>query len=148
MTPGNALRQHHEAGHGPLGLAAGAAVMVSATTAATILFPASHTPGRLIVVAVAVGGCTAVLGSVRTSLAVAGLGYLLFVGFLANGHGVPSWEGGDSVGHLVVLALAAGLGLAQRWMRTVRAQMAFDAAPQDLLDDDGAGGQGSRQPLA
>lgn len=99
-------------------------------------------------VAVTAGGCAAALGSIRTSVAVTGLGYLLFVGFLFNSHGVLSWDGGDSVGHLLVLAMATGLGLAQRWMRTVQADLEFDAALCQLLDDAGTDEHGDHRPPA
>jgi hypothetical protein len=147
VTPGDGSVSHlHDAGHSPLELAGGSAALVGATLAAAALFPASHQQGRLLLVAVAVGVCAAVLADARTCLAVAGLGYLLFVGFLANSHGELSWDGADSVWHLFVLAMAAGLGRTQRWLRAVQADAEFDAALHRLLDEAGPDQTGGRHP--
>jgi hypothetical protein len=75
-----------------------------------------------------------VLADTRISLAVAGLGYLLFTGFLVNTRGELAWDGMSSLWHLLTLSVATALGLGQRWIRAVQADLAIDAELQDLLD--------------
>lgn len=135
MTPGSGEARRFDAGRSPLGLAGGATVMVGATFAAAALFPSGQVPARLIVVAVAVGACATVLADKRVTLAVTGLGYLLFTGFLVNSYGELTWDGANTVWHLLVLATAATIGLGQRWIRAAQADLEFETALRQLLDE-------------
>ena len=58
-----------------------------------------------------------------------------------------SWDGADSVWHLFVLAMAAGLGRTQQWLRAVQADAEFDAAPHRLLDEAGPDQTAGRHPF-
>ncbi|BCB75874.1 hypothetical protein GCM10022251_80610 [Phytohabitans flavus] len=106
-----------------IGVATGAAVTMAATIGAAVLFPRGDTSGRLLVVAVAVGAYAALSTSTRATLATALVGYLIFNGFLVNRFGELSWDGGASVGHVTVLAVATALGLGQRWIRHARHEL-------------------------
>ncbi|MDQ7904382.1 hypothetical protein RB614_43675 [Phytohabitans sp. ZYX-F-186] len=112
-----------EAGRTPFGIdmAAGAAAMAAATTVAAVLFPRGDTSGRLLVVAVAAGVYAALAAGTRAALATAGLGYLLFNGFLVHRFGDLSWDGPECGWHLAVIAFATALGLGQRWLRHAQA---------------------------
>ncbi|MEH1128044.1 hypothetical protein [Micromonospora sp. CPCC 206061] len=135
MTPGSREARRFDAGRSPLGLAGGAAAMVGATFAAAALFPAGQVPARLVVVAVAVSACSTVLADKRDTFAVTGLGYLLFTGFLVNSYGELSWDGANTVWHLLVLAVATMIGIVQRWIRAALADLEFETALRQLLDE-------------
>jgi hypothetical protein len=75
--------------------------------------PAAHQPVRLLLVAVAVGCRAAVVPDVRVTLALATEGL---------------WN-------LVVPGLATGLGVGQRWIRAVRADVDLDAGLRNLIDE-------------
>jgi len=68
-------------------------------------------------------------------LAVAGLGYLLFIGFLVNRYGELTWDGTTSAWYLTVFALAIGLGLSRRWIRALRAEAARTAELEVLINN-------------
>lgn len=92
----------------PLGIdvAVGASIVAAALV--------SDPWGRLVIVALAVGGYAALVDDVRACLATAAPGYLLFDlfdGFLVNRLGELTWDGTTSMWHLVVFALTVGLGL-------------------------------------
>ncbi len=135
MWNSSAARGDADAGRTPFGihLAVGAAVMVGACIAAAALFP--DVSGRLVVVALAVGAYAGLVDDTRASLAVAGLGYLLFTGFLVNRYGELTWDGTTSTWHLTVFALAIGLGLSRRWIRAVRAKAALTAELEVLINN-------------
>jgi hypothetical protein len=135
VTPSSGEARRFDAGRSPLGLAGGATVMVGATLAAAALFPAGQVPARLVVVAVAVGACATVLADKRVTLAVTGLGYLLFTGFLVNSYGELTWDGANTGWHLLVLAMATMIGFVQRWIRAAQADLEFDTAVRQLLDE-------------
>ena len=120
-------------GRNQLEMAAASAAMVGATTAAAALFPAPDTAARLVVVAVAVAGCAAALARARDALFVAGLGYLLFNGFLVNTQGELTWDEA-SLGQLLTLAAAIGAGRLYQRVRVAQAQAAVDAELRRLLD--------------
>jgi len=109
----------------PFGIAVGtgAVVMVAATAVGAAAFGQGDVAARLVVVAATVGGCAALLGDVQASLITAGLGYLLFDGFLVNRLGELTWDGAASQRRLVVLAVAVGVGRAWRWVRHVRREL-------------------------
>jgi hypothetical protein len=114
----------YDAGRTPFGinLAAGAVAMIAAAFVA-ILFPEVN--ARLAVVAVVVGGYAAAVADSRASLATAGIGFLIFDGFLLNRLGELTWNGKTSVWHLIIFALAVGFGLARRRVRAIRADLAL-----------------------
>jgi len=145
MVPGQEPVRRPDGGTSPFGLAGGTAAMTGAATLAAAAFPASQTSARLVVLALAVGGCAATLTDPRTTLATAGIGYLLFNGFLVNTRGELSWHGTTSLGHLLVLGTATGIGLAHRWIRAVRADALFDTALQELLEGMGQGEDDDRR---
>jgi hypothetical protein len=105
-------------------LAIGAVYMVGASAAAAALLP--DVPGRLVLVALAAGGFTAVVHDPRACLATGALGYLLFDGFLENRYGVLAWDGTTDMRYLMIFALALGLGAGRRWLIRVRAVVARD----------------------
>lgn len=137
MVREGSAKDDTDAGRTPFGinLAMGAVALVGGTAAAAALFPVADLSARLVVVAAAVAAYAALVGDTRASLAVAGLGYLLFTGFLANRYGELTWHGTTSLGHLGVFALAAGLGLGHGWIRSVRAQVARADEFDELLDN-------------
>jgi hypothetical protein len=110
-------------GRTPFGinLAAGAVVMIAAAFVA-VLFPEVN--ARLAVVVAVVGGYAGVVADAGASLATAGLGYLVFDGFLLNRLGELTWNGMTNVWHLINFALAVGAGLAWRLIRAIRADLA------------------------
>jgi hypothetical protein len=112
----------YHAGRTPFGidLATGAVVMVGAAFVA-VLF--RGTDARMVVIAVAATGYAAAVGDTRASVAVAGIGYLLFNGFLVNSRGVLTWDGMSSLWQLFAFSLALGLGLAGRRIRLIRADL-------------------------
>lgn len=92
------------AGRTPFGIAVGigATVMVAAAALSAALFPPVDMAARLAVVSVAVGVCAATTADTWASLVTAGLGYLLFCGFLVNRYGELTWDGTTSVWHVTV----------------------------------------------
>lgn len=146
MAPGREPVWQPDASGSPFGLAGGAAAMIGATALAAALFPAAQQPARLVVVALAAGGCAATIADTRVTLAVAGIGYLLFTGFLVNSRGELTWDGVTSLAHLLAFGTASGIGLTHRWIRTVRADVAFDAALRELLAAGQAGDDDRRFP--
>ncbi|MCW6004426.1 hypothetical protein K1W54_07490 [Micromonospora sp. CPCC 205371] len=52
----------------------------------------------------------AIVTGVLASLVTAGLGCLLFTGFLVNRYGELTWDGTTSVWRAIVLAAAVGIG--------------------------------------
>jgi len=89
----------------------------------------------------AVVAAAAVLTDVRASLTTAGLGYLLFNGFLVNRFGGLSWDGTAWPMHLAGFAAAVGFGLGLRRIRAARAEAAVAAEVEveveAILDEDG-----------
>jgi len=131
----SSARGDADAGRTPFGirLAVGAVAMVGACTTAAALV--SDVPGRLVVVTVAAGVYAALVDDSRASLAVAGLGYLLFTGFLVNRYGELTWDGTTSTWYLTVFALAIGLGLSRRWIHAVGAEAALAAELEELINN-------------
>lgn len=117
----SALTAEHEGTPLGINVAIGSLALIGATLVATALFPPDAVTGRLVVTAVAVGGYAVVVEDNRATLIVAGLGYLLFDGFLVNRQGGLTWDGMMSIWHLMVLSTAVGLGLGLRWIRLARA---------------------------
>ncbi len=122
-----------DAGRTPFGinLAAGAVAMIVAAFGA-VLFPDVN--ARLAVVAVVVAGYAGAVADTGATFATAGIGYLLFNGFLVNGLGELTWNGMTSLWHLIVFAVAAGLGVAQRWVRSARTDLALADEVARLVD--------------
>lgn len=114
-----------------INLAAGAGVMVASVLVAPVLFP--DVPARLAVVALAVGGFAALVDDARAGLAVGGLGYLLFDGFLVNQYGELTWTGTTTVWHVAAFALALMLGLGLRRVRAIRSRAAMNHELHELL---------------
>jgi hypothetical protein len=110
----------------------GAAVVVAIAAAAAL--PAAHQPVRLLLVAVAVGCCAAALPDVRVTLALAGFAYLSASGLLGDEDAGTSVIGTEGLWNLVVLGLATGLGVGQRWISAVRADVDLDAGLRNLID--------------
>ncbi|MEJ3746995.1 hypothetical protein WEI85_27395 [Actinomycetes bacterium KLBMP 9797] len=127
---------------GLFGLADGVAVITGSVLAAGVLFPAGQVSARLILVAVAVGVCAAVLPDGRMTLVVAGLGFVLFTGFLTNSYGGFRWDGVNTVWHLFVFAMATAIGLAQRWIRAAQGDLEFDIAMRNRLGEADGGENG------
>jgi hypothetical protein len=115
------------------GLAGLAAVTAAAVVAAAI--PDSRASLRVVLVAAVVVACTALVPDIRASLAVTVVACLVVNGSEEIPNGVVPWNGPQSVWPLVLLSLAAGLGLGQRWIRAARAEVAFDLALQELPDE-------------
>jgi hypothetical protein len=122
-------------------LAVGAAVMVAATMVAAVLF--LEPPARLVVVAAAIAGHAILVDNAGAAVAAGGLGYLLFNGFLVNRYGELTWDGTTSAWQMGLLALAAGAGLAVRWVRRARVRAAWPDEVAALLDTS-AGGDARR----
>lgn len=120
-------------GRTPFGinLAVGSVAMVAASFAAAVV--SSDVSARLAVMALAVCVCAALVDDTRASLATAGLGYLLFTGFLVNRFGELTWDSATTLWTLLVFVLATGLGLGQRWIRAARAEAAVSAELDALL---------------
>ena len=112
----------------------GAAALLTATAAAGAL-PPSHAPARVLVVAAVVGCCAAVLPDVRVTFALAGLACVSVTGFLGQEVATTSVISAEALWNLVVLGLATGLGVGQRWIRAERADVDLDAELQDLIDE-------------
>lgn len=119
-----------------LELAAGAAAMVAATAAADSFLAPQQASARLITVVVAAGVCAAVLSRVWTSAVVAGLGYLLFVGFLFDGSGEQTGPRLLGQGQFLAFAFATVVGTGHRRLRAVQADAAFDVELQALLNNE------------
>jgi hypothetical protein len=130
----------------PIGisLALGAAALVGGAVVAAIAFPADS-EGAL--GSVAGGARLAVLASVvalvaisvddtRAVIAVAGLGCLVFTGFLVNRFGELSWHGTASLWHLSAFAVAAGLGVL---LRRTRRRALFAVQVDQLLEKESHG---------
>lgn len=103
-----------------IGVGVGAFVMVVTVIVAGVL--AADVSARLVLVAIGVGVYTALSSNVGASLVSAGLGYLLFRGFLVTGHGELTWDDG-SLRQLLVFALAVGLGVGQQLVRLASRQV-------------------------
>jgi hypothetical protein len=73
----------------------------------------------------------AVVADTRVSLVTAGLGYLLFDGFLVNRFGDLTWDGTTIMRYLTVFALAMGCGFLLRWIRHAVAS----TATAEVLDE-------------
>ncbi|MGN9907667.1 hypothetical protein ACTMTJ_08955 [Phytohabitans sp. LJ34] len=71
--------------------------MVVAAMAAATLFPDSDATGRLLAIVLAVGGYAALVADTWAALVTAGLGCLLFDGFLVNRFGDLTWDGTTSM---------------------------------------------------
>jgi hypothetical protein len=98
-----------------LGIGTGA-MIVAAVVAAAFTDPA--TVQRLLVMALAVGLGAALIRDWRYSVALAAIGYLLYLGFLVNNYGELTWHGSSSLWDLTIFIMAYLLGLAQRWIRS------------------------------
>lgn len=120
-------------GRTPFGIAVGigAAVMIAAAACAALVFPPSDVWARLVVVSIVAGGFAATVADVWAGLVTAGLGFLLFTGFLVNSFGELTWDGTTSVWQVLVFAAAAGVGVGLRWIRAVMAELAW----QDEVDE-------------
>jgi hypothetical protein len=102
-------------------------MVVAAMAAATI----TGVSARLAVIAVAVAAYAAASTGVLAAAVTAGLGYLVFNGFLLNRYGELSWSGRASASQVVILALAVGGGRALRWLRRIRNPAAMDNECRD-----------------
>lgn len=132
--------------HGPFELAVGAGAVVAATVALGAFLPPEQASARLIAMTVAVGLCAAMVSRARIAVAVAGLGYLLFTGFLANTSGQLTGERLIGEGQFFAIALAALIGLGYRRLRAEQADALFDAEFRELLDNTGHDGDGREPP--
>ena len=111
-----------------INLADGAGVMVATVFIARAAV--TEVTARVVAVALALGVYAALVDDTRASLATAGLGYLLFNGFLVNRYGELTWDGTTSTWHVTVIAAAVGLGLCRRWLRSSRRHAATERGAQ------------------
>ena len=116
----------------PFGWIGAAAVPIAAAAADAL--PASHAPARVLMLAAVVGCCAAALADVRVTLALAGFAYVLATGFLSQEAAPTAVVTAEGLWNLVVLGLATGLGLGQRWIHVMQADVDIDAELQDLID--------------
>jgi hypothetical protein len=110
----------------PFGIDLAVGSVVASSVVAVVLFP--EVAARLVVLTVPLVVYASVVDDPRAGLATAGLGYLVFNGFLVNRYGELTWDGTPSVWHLAMFVLAVGVGLAWRAIRSPwrRAQVASD----------------------
>jgi len=120
--------------------------MVAATAAAESFLAPQQASARLITVVVAAGVCAAVLSRVRTAAVVAGLGYLLFVGFLLDGSGELTGPRLLGQGQFLAFAFAAVVGTGYRRLRAVQADAALDVELRALLNNAGKAGDDDQPP--
>jgi hypothetical protein len=115
-----------------INIAAGSAVVTATAALAAAVSP--NVPTRLLVMALAVAVYTVVVADTCASGAVAALAYLLFDGFLVNRHGELTWDGTTSTWYLTAFVVAAGPGLARRWVRYARVRAALVAELDELVN--------------
>ncbi|WBB65253.1 hypothetical protein [Micromonospora sp. WMMD812] len=101
-----------------INIAVGALLVIGATLLAAALFPPVDLPGRLLVVAIAVGGFAAVVPDLRAVAAVTVLGALTFIGFLVNQFGELVDTSTSAWAYTAVIGFAAALGTGYRHMRS------------------------------
>ncbi len=94
-----------------INLAVGSTLMVGTTMITAAFFPGADPTARLVAVCAVVGGHAATVADAPASLVTAGLGYLLFTGFLVNRYGDLTWDGTTSAWLLAVLSLWSVWGL-------------------------------------
>jgi MFS family permease len=127
MRSGGPRRAAASAERTPIGisLAAGAAALIAAALVAAML-PASRAGWRFALIAVVVGGFAAVTLDQRALAGVALLGWLIDNGFLEDRLGELSWHGSSDIWRMMMLVVAAALGLAVgeagRQIRELRSQ--------------------------
>jgi len=114
-----------------IGLAIGVVAVVGATIGAAAL--TAGVPGRLAVIALVAGAVAAWVDDARAAVATAGVGFLLFDGFLVNRYGDLSWHGRTSLWQVAVLAVALGVGRGWRRLQTLRVSAARDRDIEGLL---------------
>ncbi|MEU8296390.1 hypothetical protein AB0C04_03750 [Micromonospora sp. NPDC048909] len=101
-----------------ISVAVGAVLVVAATLLAAALFPPAELPGRLLVVAVAVGGYAAVVPDLRALAVTTVLAAATFIGFLVNQFGDLTGVSGGVWAYTAVIAFAGVLGAGYRHMRS------------------------------
>lgn len=94
-----------------INLGIGAAMIVGAGLVAALI-PTNHTGWRFTVIALAVGLFAALTGDQLALVGVALLGWLVVNGFLEGRLGELSWHGSSDIWLMMVLVIAAALGLA------------------------------------
>ncbi|GAB3844336.1 hypothetical protein ACFPIJ_51790 [Dactylosporangium cerinum] len=99
-----------------MSVAGGCAAVVGAAVAAAALFPDGDPPGRVLVLAVAVGIYAAKVRDPWAILSVTGIAMLTFIGFLVNDFGELTLRN-DTWPYLLPIGFAALLGWGQHWMR-------------------------------
>ncbi|MER7888552.1 hypothetical protein ABTX15_01875 [Micromonospora sp. NPDC094482] len=104
----------------PTGVSAafGALLVVGAALLAAALFPPAEVPGRLLVVALAVGGYAAVVPDLRALAVTTVLAAATFIGFLVNQFGDLTGVSGEVCSYPAVIAFAAALGAGYRHLRS------------------------------
>ncbi|MET7831416.1 hypothetical protein [Micromonospora sediminicola] len=99
-------------------VAGGAALVVGAALVAAAVFTPGELPGRVLLIAGAVGAYAAVVADLRAVAAVTALGAATFVGFLANRYGELTGSGA-AWSHAVLIGFAAVLGAGYRHIRSI-----------------------------
>jgi hypothetical protein len=93
-------------------IAGGVMTIVAACSVASWIFPQPEEGARLAVVALAVGGFAAAVRAVLSVVAVPGLAWVFFLGFLVDQQGELRWHGAVDLLRLGVLVGASLLGSA------------------------------------
>jgi hypothetical protein len=101
---------------GGVHLGVGTAAMIAVAFGAAA-FTDHGTVQRLLVMALAVGLGAALISDWRYSAGLGVIGYLLYVGFLANSYGELAWQGDSALWDVGIFALAYFFGAGQRRLR-------------------------------
>ncbi|MBE1491337.1 hypothetical protein H4W31_006975 [Plantactinospora soyae] len=139
-----------------ISVAIGSVLVVVAAVVAAALFPRGEVAGRLVVMAVVVGGYATFVPDLRAVLSVYLLSVLVFTGFLANQYGELTTRHGDLWWYALTIGFAAVLGIGYRRIRRSALDDPSDpvgevVVPADLSPVAGragerSGAEGSAQP--
>ncbi|WP_146179830.1 hypothetical protein [Micromonospora sp. RP3T] len=99
-------------------VAGGVLLVVGSALVAAAVFAPGELPGRVLLIAIAVGAYAAVVADLRAVAAVTALGAATFVGFLAHRFGELTGSG-DGWSHAVLIGFAAVLGTGYRYARSI-----------------------------
>ncbi|MEU4367740.1 hypothetical protein [Micromonospora chersina] len=99
-------------------IAGGSVLVVGAALLAAAAFTPAELPGRVLVIAAAVGAYAAVAADLRAVAAVSALAAATFVGFLAHRFGELTAPG-HAWSYAALIGIAAVLGVGCRYLRSV-----------------------------